>query len=136
MQIKHKHRFFYHVARVLPPVIAAFALLHMILYALGADMRGMDGLYGTSVTSGVFMLVMSLALGLCRIHRMCIEYSLVVSLSIKVNRWLTFGQFVEMVEAALIAMGVVIVSLAIARNCDRRAPGREASRQFKYRYRK
>lgn len=136
MKIVSDHRFYYHVARVLPPIIAAFALLHMVLYALGVDMRGMDGLYGTSLTSGVFMLLMSLALRLCRIHRMCIEYSLLVTVCIKVNRWLTFGPFVEAVEATLIVLGVVIVSLAILRSCDGRISRQGKVKPSKYRSRR
>lgn len=133
MKIMSNHRFYYHVARVLPPIIAAFALLHMVLYALGVDMRGMDGFYGTSLTSGVFMLLMSFALGLCRVHRMCIEYSILVTLCIKVNRWLTFGTLVEEVEATLIVLGVIIASLAIAKSCDRREPGQTGKKSPKHR---
>lgn len=117
MDKRNRNHIYYSIIRHLPAVIAAFALMHMILYSTGADMRGVDIFYGTSVTACVFMLIISRALSMCRIHRLLIIYSLAVSVCIKINRWLTFGPYVDVVEGVLIVLGFAVLAVASIKKC-------------------
>lgn len=85
MITKRTHRVYRSLTRAIPTVIAAMSLIHVTAYAFGVCLRPVDFIYATSVSSCVFMLVISEAFRMCRLHKLMIVYSLFVSLLIRAN---------------------------------------------------
>lgn len=110
---KRPHSAFVIALRVIPFLMAVMTLTYVVAFAFGFQIKLLGLLSDPGVIAAVLIFWASKVIGMCKLHRALLIYSVIIGLCVDFNQSIGFGCLLHPMVILSILVGVTLVSLSL-----------------------